>query len=599
MANNSINLVDLDFFSLKNDLKNYLKSNKSFKDYDFDGSNLNVLLDVLSYNTHKNAFYLNMLMSEAFLDSAQLKSSILSHAKELNYIPPSRTSSKATVTVTFNTSESGRTYNVPKGSLFSTILKTQSFTFSTSEAFSVTSVSNTYTFTTDIYEGYYVQDSYVFLDTEQVQRFKITNKNVDISSVSVNVFEDSSVTPISFKRTDTLLGLKSTSNVFFIQPVGNGYYEILFGDGILGRKPKTNSVIIIDYRISSGDASDGAINFSMDFDPTNEGSMGTYTVETVSSASGGSESQNSDLIKFYAPRYFATQQRAVSTDDYSSLILSQFSSLIDDVVVYGGETLEPKLYGRVVIALKPVSGDAVPTYVKDQVSNYLLDYVSLPTRVLVADPNVFHCQVNTTVQYDPLLTTKTGNVLRDIVFNSILSYSSTNLERFDRDFRYSRFVRAIDESDDSITSNDTDVKMIKKLSPLSNRYYTTEINFGNAFHPARGAAALFDPVISSSQFTYIDENNVYYPFSYIQDDGFGNLIVRTSINNMPVTINQFLGTVDHERGILKISKLLVSSYGTHLSIYARTRIKDIVINKSSIVKIDAEDITVNVIGILE
>lgn len=599
MANNSINLVDLDFFSLKNDLKNYLKSNKSFKDYDFDGSNLNVLLDVLSYNTHKNAFYLNMLMSEAFLDSSQLKSSILSHAKELNYIPPSRTSSKATVTVTFNTSESGRTYNVPKGSLFSTILKTQSFTFSTSEAFSVTSVSNTYTFTTDIYEGYYVQDSYVFLDTEQVQRFKITNKNVDISSISVNVFEDSSVTPLSFKRTDTLLGLKSTSNVFFIQPVGNGYYEILFGDGILGRKPKTNSVIIIDYRISSGDISDGAINFSMDFDPTNEGSMGTYTVETVSSASGGSESQNSDLIKFYAPRYFATQQRAVSTDDYSSLILSQFSSLIDDVVVYGGETLEPKLYGRVVIALKPVSGDAVPTYVKDQVSNYLLDYVSLPTRVLVADPNVFHCQVNTTVQYDPLLTTKTGNVLRDIVFNSILSYSSTNLERFDRDFRYSRFVRAIDESDDSITSNDTDVKMIKKLSPLSNRYYTTEINFGNAFHPARGAAALFDPVISSSQFTYIDENNVYYPFSYIQDDGFGNLIVRTSINNVPVTINQFLGTVDHERGILKISKLLVSSYGTHLSIYARTRIKDIVINKSSIVKIDAEDITVNVIGILE
>jgi hypothetical protein len=606
MANTSVSYVDLDFDTLKTNLKTYLKGNKVFKDYDFEGSNLNVLLDLLSYNTHKNAFYINMLMSEAFLDSAQLTSSVVSHAKELNYLPASYRSAKAKVTVTFEATGDTQPYVIEKGSLLSTVVKSNAYTFTIPETLTVSSstrnAANTgyvFTFTSDIYEGYYIKDTYVMMESDDVQRFKITNKNVDVDSITVAVYQDGSVLPDIYKQTQTLLGLKSTSKVYFIQSTGSGYYEILFGDGVLGTLPKVGSQIVIDYRLSSGSPANGAKTFSMDFDPTAAGEMLTYTVETVEASGGGAESQQIDLVRQYAPRYFATQQRAVSTDDYASLILSKYSGSVNDVTIYGGETLEPKLYGRVVIALKPVTGDAVPTYVKDQISNYLLDYVSLPTRVVIVDPNTFHCEVVTTVQYDPILTTKTATLIKDIVFNQILDYSSTNLDRFDRDFRYSKFVKDIDDADEAIVSNDTEIRMIKKLYPTVNRYYTTEINFGNQLHPPRGTTALTTPVVISSLFTYIDDQNVYYPYSFLQDDGFGTMIVRTTINNQVVTINSSIGTVDHQTGTVKLSKLLVSTYGNHLSLYASTRIKDIVINKSSIIKIDAEDITVNVIGILQ
>lgn len=606
MANTSVSYVDLDFDTLKQNLKTYLKGNPSFKDYDFEGSNINVLLDLLSYNTHKNAFYVNMLMSEAFLDSAQLTSSVVSHAKELNYLPSSYRSARAKVNITFEATGDSQPYVIEKGSLLSTVVKSDAYTFTIPETLTVSSATrnsaNTgyvFNFETDIYEGYYVKDTYVFLQSDDVQRFKITNKNVDVDSITVAVYQDGSEIPDVYKLTQTLLGLKATSKVYFIQSTGSGYYEILFGDGVLGTKPKVRSQIVIDYRLSSGTAANGSKTFSMDFDPTSAGEMLTYTVQTVESASGAAESQPIDLVRQYAPRYFATQQRAVSSDDYASLILSKFSANVDDVTVYGGENLEPKLYGRVVIALKPVTGDAVPSYLKDQISNYLLDYVSLPTRVVITDPNTFHCQVVTTVQYDPILTTKSATLIKDIVFNQILDFSTNNLERFDRDFRYSKFVRAIDDADEAITSNDTEVKMIKKFYPTLNRFYTTEINFGNQLHPMRGPTALQTPVIISSLFTYIDDQNVYYPYSFLQDDGFGNIIVRTPINNQTVTINNSIGSVDHDTGTVKLSKLLVSSYGNHISLYASTRIKDIVINKSAVIKIEAEDVTVNVIGILQ
>ncbi len=598
MANTSINLVNIDFITLKNSLKNYLRNNPQFKDYDYEGSNMNVLLDILSYNTFKNAFYHNMVMSEAFLDSAQVRSSIVSHAKDLNYIPVSKRSAKANVTVTFEADGNSAPYIIPKGSPLSTLVKNSSFTFTIPETIVVSSANNTYTFTTDIYEGIYVKDSYTIVSDEEGIRYKLTNPNVDTNSITVVVYEDGSEIGENYKVTSTLLGLNNNSKVFFLQAVGSGYYEILFGDNIFGRRPKINSTIIIDYRITEGPAANGARLFSVDFDPTGNDEL-LFTPEAVTNdvAADGANEQSIESIRQNAPRFFATQQRAVSSDDYASLLLSQFSGTIDDVNVYGGETVEPKLYGRVIVAVKPVTGDIVPDFIKNEINNYLLEYVSLPTRVILTDPEYFHCEVTTTIQYDLNATVKSSSEIRGIVLNAIQEFSADNLEKFDRDFRYSRFVNYIDNSDPAITSNDTLVRIVKRLQPTANQFSSFEIKFNNRFHPQRGT--LLNPVVTSSAFTYIDENEVEYPLSYIQDNGQGTLVVYSNINNQFVVLNNNIGTVDHTNGIIYINKLLVSDFGTHLSIYVTPALKDLIMNQQNVLLIDAEDINISVIGKLD
>lgn len=593
-ANTSQNLVSLDFDTVKADLRAYLESQEQFRDYDFDGSNMNVLLELLSYNTNKNSFYLNMVLSEAFMDSAQLRSSITSHAKELNYLPTSYKSAKANITVSFEASGESAPYTIAKGSLFSSIIKNEAFAFTIPETITVSSSNTTYSFTTDIYEGYYVRDSYIYLTGSETQTFKITNKNVDTDSITVAVYEDGSDTPIIFTKTQTLLGINNNSKIYFIQGTGNGFYEILFGDGIFGRKPKAGSTIVIDYRNSSGIQPNGAALFSLDFDPTGASEMTDYTVTTVENAAGGAVSQTVESIRKLAPRYFASQQRAVSSDDYASLVLSEFSGIISDAAVYGGETLTPKLYGRVVVAIKPSSSDIAPDYIKEQVSNYLLKYVSIPTRVIIADADYLYTSIESTVQYDKALTEKKPAALKSLILNAIDDYNDLNLGIFGGDFRYSKFIKTIDDADGSIVSNDTVTKIIKRITPLINNkeYYT--IYFNNELHPGHGH--LDDElVLISDNFTYRDDADIDYPVSFLRDDGIGGLIIQTTINGEIVTINTNIGTIDYANGIAYIEGLKVSDYSDYISIKAQQLSKDIIISKDKILLIDASDVIISVV----
>jgi len=604
MANTSINLVDLDFASLKNSFKIYLQEQPLFKDYDFEGSNINVLLDLLSYNTFKNAFYLNMVLSEAFLDSAQLRNSVLSHAKELNYLPNSVRSAKATIDVTFEVEDENLgPYTIQKGSPFTALVKNEAYTFTIPQTITVSSSNTTFSFQTDIYEGIYVKDTYTFLEGVENQRFKITNRNVDTNSISVVVYEDNTEIGEVYTKTTTLLGLNETSQVFFIQPVGNGYFEILFGDNLFGRQPKINSTIVIDYRISAGSNANGAKSFSLDFDPTEVGAMSTYTVTTVSNAAGGADEQSIESIRRLAPRYFASQQRAVAADDYTSLVLSEFSQVIDDVSVFGGETVEPKQYGRVLVALKPLGEDIAPDSVKTQVQNYLEKYASIPTRIQITDPVIFYCDVKTTVQFDRTSTSKTISELQSTVKRAIDDFSNENLEMFNSDFRYSKFVTAIDESDVSITSNDTTVRLIKRLSPRVNFQETYQINFNNPLHPGRlfptTEQSIGSTVIQSTPFTFQDESGNNYTQSYLIDNGSGTLIVYTYINDIFTVLNSNVGTVNYSTGQVNINKIRVSDYTNHISVYGTLRSKDIIIKLADLLIIDLQDVTVNVIEQLE
>lgn len=605
MANSSIDLTSLDFDTLKAGFKDYLKTQTAFKDYNYEGSNMNVLLDVMSYNTYLNSFYLNMVASEMFLDSAQKLDSVVSHAKELNYLPKSARSSVATISFTADTTGVVNPLTIPKGTLFSGTNANGTFTFSTNETYNYTSYSSQYTVPgLKIYEGSYVTDSFVFDATNNLQRFVLTNPTIDLSSLSVTVSENNGKNVTVYEKRQTLYELTNSSTVYFIEPAQNGQYEIVFGDGILGRVPLNGAVIICEYRITNGTAGDGITSFKciQDLGPTNGGQVRVNDIAVNSTSSSGSSSEGIESIRKLAPRYFATQERAVSSDDYASLIYHQFGNLVSDVSVYGGETQEPKLYGRVIIAIKPAGGLVAPVYLKNEIQNYLVARTGLPTRTVIKDPDYLYCKVNTSIQYNKNLTTSTANEIKNAAINAISQFSADNLEKFGDDFRYSRFVAYVDSSDKSITSNDTKVSIIKKIAPKL--YYATPytLEFNNAcdiedlFAGYERTTPFYDePVLTSTAFTYVDDNGIETPFSYFRDDNFGKIVIYTVIQGTFTILKDSAGTVDYKTGLVNIKAFKTSNYDTYISIYILPENSDIIASQNKIIIIEPNDVTINVI----
>jgi hypothetical protein len=350
MANNSINIATLDFATIKANLKSHLKSQAIFKDFDFEGSNIAVLIELLAYNTALQSFYVNMLASESFLDSAQLRSSVISHAKELNYRPRSARSAKATISLTAE-QNNNNTLTIPKGTTFTATYNFQTYTFSTNEIkvyyTDLDETTGTYKFETDdidIYEGFFVTETFEMDYSNESLRFVLSNPMIDISSLNVVSIENGGSTIINYNLSDTLLGLKSDSRSYFLQAVELEKYEILFGDDIIGRRPADGSIVTVQYRIASGSAPNGANLFSPDTDLTTDNS-GRILVTTVTKAIGGDEPESVSSIKFNAPRHFQTQERAITTSDYENLLKSKFPE-IDAISVYGGEQVNPPQYGK-------------------------------------------------------------------------------------------------------------------------------------------------------------------------------------------------------------------------------------------------------------
>jgi len=623
MANSSLNLSSLDFDTLKQNFKEFLKTQSVFKDYDFNGSNINVLLDVMSYNSYLNAFYLNMVASEMFLDSAQKYESIISHAKELNYLPRSSRSSSANLNISFE-AFSLDALTIPKETKFIGVNSNGSYVFTTNET-KVIASSNSTTFEANdlrIFEGDYYQDSYITNYDIENQQYLISNKNVDTNSITVTVVENNGANITPFTFAENLFGLNSESEVFFLQASQNNLYEVVFGDGLFGKKPINSAIVIIRYRVSSGISADGISQFTLfdDLKTVNGGNDISVTSLTVSSNStGGTVQESAESVRFSAPRYFATQQRAVTTDDYASLVLTNFGGEISDAVVYGGQELEPKLYGRVIISLKPISGDITPNYIKSEISNYLLDYIALPNRVEISDPDYLYCLVKSSVQFDSTVTTKNASEIQSLVLSKILGYSKNNLEKFSNDLRYSRLISEIDTADSSIVSNDTEVRLIKRISPkintptsyvldLSNQIYYDSFNFDTIEQHSLLHESEFDVFTShasliSSKFTYFAPNGEIYPFAFLEDDSstinnIGEADVKVFYdNNGVITPVATVGKINYLKGTFSLTDLTVSTYGNYISLYFRTLDKDIFSNKNKIINIDPNDITVDIIEV--
>jgi hypothetical protein len=609
-----LQLSSIDFDTLKENFKQFLKTQSVFVDYDFEGSNINVLLDVMSYNTYLNSFYLNMVASEMFLDSAQKYDSIISHAKELNYLPRSAKSGTALVNLTLETNITSGIITIPKGTRFAGINANGTYTFTTSQAETISSPTTTYNLRNlRIFEGDYYTDTFVVDYSIENQQFILSNKNIDVSSLSLTVIEDNGATSNEFRRAETLYGLSSSSRVFFLQGSQEDSYEIIFGDNLFGRRPKDGAVLNAVYRISSGGESQGVTTFTIsdDIGPANGGTVIESVVDTVTASSGGANKETIESIRFAAPRYFATQQRAVSADDYKSLVLANFGGEISDIAVYGGQEVTPKLYGRVILAVKPTTGTVAADFIKKQIERYLKDFIALPNRVLVVDPQYTFCEIFTEVQFNDRLTTKTASEIRNLVLRSIVRYSRDNLEDFGKDLRYSNLVADIDAADSSITSNDTELRIIKRITPLINTKSSFDIDVGNVLYfDATGLIEtseehklLHDSEIDlryshatliSSQFTYNAKDGKVYESAFFEDDSEGNVMVYAPINNAIVPI-EMVGNISYSRGTVTLNDINIADYTNHISLYFRSRFKDLYADRNNIIIIDPNDVEISII----
>jgi hypothetical protein len=597
MANSSISLTQLDFNEYKASLKAYLTEQQEFKDYDFDGSNLSVLLDVLAYNTYQNAFYMNMVSNEMFLDSARLRDSVISHAKELNYLPRSFTSAKANIRLTITPTDANKnSIVVPKGTGFISRVDDYTYTFTTNENIVITNKVNG-SFVSDnitIYEGNYLSDTYA-VNYSNPLIFKINNKNVDLSSVVVTVLEDNGSAVLEYSRATSLFGYDETSKVFFLQPGIGDLYEIAFGDGVVGRKPKNNSVIIIEYRTSNGELPNGAYRF---INSSRIDSESNIVITTISAAADGAVAEDLYSIKFNAPRAFTTQERAITAEDYQNLLKANYPE-INVVTAYGGEDATPPQYGRIFVSVDLNDVDGLPKVKEDEYRRFLRSRSSVAMEPIFISPDYTYLNVNGNVKYNINRTGLNPEDIRTYVIDTILKYASTNLNSFTKTFRYSKLVQVIDATDASIISNETDINLVKYITPNLNVLFSLTVDFKCPLTEKIPLLGDEHPIIdlhaiTSTPFTYTGIQNCI-----LEDNGDGVMRIVTPTGTSHKKVID-VGTVDYNTGIVRLNNLIFDNYtGTSFKIYAVPKTRDVTAIQNVILNIIEPDVNITIEQIRE
>ena len=593
-SNNALLITDIDFDNIKSNFKNYLKTQTIFNDYDFEGSNLSVLLDLLSYNTYMNNFYLNLTLSEMFLDSAQLRDSVISHVKELNYVPRSFKSSVAYVDINIYPTNSPSTILIPKATKFTTKIDNRVYNFNTAENIVITPVNSVYKASNvALYEGQYVTERFVVNSAITDQRFVISNPTIDLSSLSV-VVQNSTTdqTNTEFNYASSFLGYNSASPVYFLQGSENNKYEVVFGKGSVGKPVVHNNIIYFTYRIASGAVANGARIFLPTSSISGYSNVGITLKEA---ASGGAESESVDSIKYNAPRFYQTQERAVTAQDYKVLVLNKFPE-IEAINVYGGEEAVPPEYGKVIIVVDIRDADGITNFKKTEIEQFIKSRSPLSITPKVVTPEFLFLKIETNVKYNTNKTTLSSNDIKTQVLNAISSFRNSNLNDFNVTCKYSKVVSTIDNSHNSIISNDTNIKTISLFTPELNRELQYTINIYNKLRTTTLGTNVdaFIPAISSTEFTV---DNVVVT---MEDNGNGILQLVQRTSGVRTIIKSNIGTIDYDNGILTTQKLNVTNFvGSAIKIYGTTALKDISANKNILLDLDLSDVTVNVIQVVE
>jgi hypothetical protein len=542
-----------------------------------------------------------MVASEMFLDSSQKYDSVASHSKELNYLPISNRSSVAFLDLEFETTGIDGPFTIPKGTRFSGSNSNNSFEFVTNEVNIITSANDTYSISNvEVLEGSFFQDSFIYDSTDETQVLRLSNENIDVNTLTVSVIENNGANTFNYTRAENLLGINKNSQVFFLQPSDNNRYEIVFGNDIFGRRPRNFSIVTADYIVNNGKDSNGISDLSLvdDLGPINSGEVTTVTSTVVTNSADGAFQETIDDVKFRAPRFFATQQRAVASNDYSALVLARFGGALSDVNVYGGQEVEPKQYGKVLLSLKPASGTIAPDFLKNDVLNYLLDYIALPNRVVFVDPDFFYIHVISTVQLNTVTSLKSVSDIDALVTQDILDFGTDTLSKFDNDFRYSKFVTSIDAVDENITSNDTQVRLLSRQTPKVNEKVSFIIKYNNELEARRTLCTGYthnSVVLTTTQFTFLDDDDNETEFAQIRDDGNGNLEVYKEISGQLVTIKSNIGSINYTTGEVEVDNIKIKGYDQYISFLVNTKNKDVISSQNMILLIDNSNVNVNVI----
>jgi len=582
-ANTYLQVTELDFEDIRSNLKSYLAAQTQFRDYDFEGSNMAVLLDLLAYNTHYNAFYGNMIANEMFLDTAQQRDSVVSRAKELGYNTRSARGATANVSITFTgVSNNISQFTLPKNSKFTTTIDDISYTFVTPEAQTIRNGSNTFTKAISITEGEPLTQRFT-VNTSNPIRYILPNKNIDTRSITVRVQESASnFANTAYTRATNIRAVTSTSPVFYLQECADEQYEIFFGDGPLGKPVKNNNIIIVDYRVCNGPITNGANSFSVDtitIDP----SYASVSVSAVNSpARGGHEIETIDSIKFNAPRSYEVQNRAVVNNDYQRIILNENTDL-QSVTAFGGELADPPVYGKVYIAVKPFGENFITSIRKNEIKLSIADRTPLAVDPIIIDADYTYVIPSVTTYYDSLKTSlSTSQIINDIK-TAIDAFSSTNLQRFGNKLRYSRFVRALDNTNESILNNEVTLKVQKRFVPNINRAEKVTLKFNNALRAN---------TVTSTKFTYQGFD------AFLEDNGSGAInIYRFNASKQKVNIVAGAGTINYTTGQIDIENFLPSAYeGIEIKVTVETLNLDVTPIREQILLMNSNDATITAVA---
>ncbi len=600
MANNSISLVSLDFDTLKNQLKTYLKGQAQFSDYDFDGSNMSVLLDILTYNSHLNAFYLNMVASEMFLDSAQLRNSVVSHAKALNYVPRSVKSARAIINLRFN--QSGlSSFSIPKNTRFTGKNSRGSYEFLTNESLVLYPANGAFVANNvSIYQGSIINNSFVVNYAIENQRFILNNDTIDTDSLQATVIEDGISTV--YTRATTLYDVTANSSVYFLQAAEDTKYEIVFGDGVLGKRPKDGAIITCVYRISAGPDGNETTNFLLS---DNLGAINGFgsaiipTITTVSAGVSGGEAENIEDIRNRAPKYYQAQERAITTNDFTTLVTQEFQ-YIKDAHVYGGDVNGLFQYGKVFIAPITFTGELTSQSEKDDIQTFLKPRTTIGITPIVVDPDYLYVAVECEVLYKTSETTLSAVDIQTKVKNAITQYSTDQLTNFNSEFKTSRIESAIDDSDSSISSNDTNIVLRKKFRTEPFVRTFPIVNFRNEIVPGTLTSSSF--IANGKRYQYTDFNPNNNTFNVTQIDNkavvnnTSNIVYLKDITVTGSVSYASSGTIDYKTGSISINAITPTSLEGKdgIDFIARPVSENVMSSQNDVIIIDPDSINVTV-----
>jgi hypothetical protein len=596
MSAHKLNISQLNFDAIKANLKRFLSNQSQFKDYDFEGSGMSVLLDLLAYNTHYLSYNANILANEMFIDTADLRNSIVSLAKALGYTPNSPRASNADINVVVNDA-TGTSLTMNAGTQFTTSVDGVNYNFVTTSSNTITPVDGVYTFSNlNIYEGTYVTYQYTADTSDVDQRFLIQSANADTSTLTVQVQNSAGDTTVNtYTKATSITQLDSTSRVYFLQEAEDGKFEIYFGDGVIGKALDDGNIIILKYVVTNKTAANGASSFSLS---GNIGGFSDVSITVNSNAANGAEAQSNESIKFNAPKSYAAQDRAVTIEDYKSKVRELYANT-KSVSAWGGEDAETPFYGRVYISINPTSGSTLTDTTKNSIVTELKKYSVASVTPVIIDPETTSLLLTSTVRYNEKATTKTAETLKTDVTNALTNYNDNTLNQFDSIFRYSKVLELIDDADSSILSNITTLRIRKPFTPTLGSSTNYTVYFSNPlYNPHTGHRSAEGGVLSSTGFKVEgDATNIYF----FDDDGAGNLrryylvgSVRTYVDNTAGTINYSTGQVDINSVNISTIENIRGSASTVIELTVQPNSNDIVPVRNQILNIDVANSTITV-----